>query len=106
MGREGGSLTFICVLPGFLNRFGTVLIYNLREMQLPAFGDKSLLRDIEAEHVEAMIDGLDLSNLGVPRSKMVSSVCQETTSLVLGLVEDCVQIFEPENHHRFKFSVL
>ena len=33
---------------------------------LPAFGNKSLLGDVEAEHVKAVIDGLDLSDLRVP----------------------------------------
>ncbi len=42
--------------------------------------------DIEAEHVKAVVDGLDLPDLGVPIPKVVSSVGQESTALILSLV--------------------
>lgn len=61
---------------------------------LPALGDKGLLGDVEAEHVEAVVDGLDLPHLRVPGPQVVGPVRQQPSALVLGFVEDGVQIFQ------------
>ena len=53
----------------------------------PALGDETLLGDVQVEHVERVVDGLDLTHLDEPHLDVLSSRHQHAVTVVLGLTE-------------------
>ena len=54
----------------------------------PAFSDETLLCDVQVEHVEGMVDGLDLAHLDVPHLDVLGRGHEDPVSVVLGLAKD------------------
>lgn len=51
----------------------------------PALGDETLLRDVQVEHVERVVDGLDLAHLDEPHLDVLGRRHQHAMTVVLGL---------------------
>ena len=60
----------------------------------PAFGNQTLLSDVQVEVVESVIDGLDLSNLDKPDLDVLGGRDEHAMPVVIGLPKNRVEIFK------------
>ena len=51
----------------------------------PALSDETFLRDVQIEHVQGVVDGLDLTDLDEPHLDVFGGCHQDAVTMVLGL---------------------
>ena len=60
----------------------------------PALGNQALLRHVQVEEIQRVVDGLDLAHLDEPVLDVLGRSDQHPVAVVLSLAEDRVQIFD------------
>lgn len=63
------------------------------EQRDPALGNQTLLRHVQVEQVESVIDGLDLADLDEPIFEFLRRGDEHAMTMILSLTENGVQIF-------------
>jgi hypothetical protein len=72
----------------------------------PALGDQTLLRNINIEQIESMINGLDFARFRHPHSNILCGCNQNTMSMILSLAQNSLQIFNSGHNSNRHFSTL
>jgi len=79
--------------------------FNIRGWN-PAFGDQTLLSNIQVEVVESVIDGLDLANLDEPNFDVLGGRDKDAMPVVVGLPKNSVKIFKSLHHTNGHFAAV